>query len=369
VFVRLTSPREALRIVPALLALVACVWLVTSAPTEAAPRKPHAGRHKNRSIYWGAWIGDQLTGTAAPWDMGAVERFEQIVGKSTSLVEFSSPFVECAAGACHNFQFPTQQMEAIRQHGSIPVFSWGSEIVPRESASQPGARLADIIDGQYDSYIHEFATAAAAWGHPFFLRFDWEMNGNWLPWSEGVNGNKAGEYVAAWRHVHDIFAAAGASNATWVWCPYADEKDKYPNIRRYYPGSQYVDWTCMDGYNWGQNPVNPEKWKSFGQLFRTTYEQLTQKVAPHKPLMIAEFASTPNGGHKGLWIRHMFAELPRKYPLIRALIWFDTIDRGVDWPIDTSASATKAFSRGIAPPRYVGNAFGQLEERPILPPR
>src|SRR5947199_3529398 len=29
------------------------------------------------SVYWGGWIGDQLTGTQAPWDMSAVSKFEQ----------------------------------------------------------------------------------------------------------------------------------------------------------------------------------------------------------------------------------------------------------------------------------------------------
>ena len=81
-----------------------------------------------------------------------------------------------------------------------------------------------MIAGRYDEYIREFAEEARAWGHPFFLRFNWEMNGDWFPWSEGVNGNPSGEYVAAWRHVHDIFAAVGATNVTWVWCPFVDPK-------------------------------------------------------------------------------------------------------------------------------------------------
>jgi hypothetical protein len=345
---------------------LAATCLFWAAGGAVAKPKHHA---KPRPVYWGAWVGEQLTGTSAPWDMSAVDSFEQIVGKGMSLVEFSSPFAECRGGSCHGFRFPAPQMEAIRLHGSIPVLSWGSEIVPRESVEQPDAQLADILEGRYDSYIREFAAEAAAWGRPFFLRFDWEMNGDWLPWSEAANGNAPGEFVAAWRHVHDIFVAAGASNATWVWCPYADEKHKYPSIKRFYPGSSYVDWTCMDGYNWGMNAVNPQRWKSFGELFDSTYAQLTEKVAPKKPIMIAEFASTPNGGHKGLWIRNMFAKLPRKYPRIRALIWFDTVDRGVDWPIETSASATSAFAAGIRRGIYTNNRFAELPPGPVLPLR
>ena len=118
-------------------------------------------------------------------------------------------------------RFPTTPLENVRAYGAIPVFSWNSTVEPAEPRP---ARLQPrtMIDGRYDSYIREFATKAKEWGHPFFLRFDWEMNGFWFPWSEGVNGNTPGQFVAAWRHVHDIFTAVGATNATWVWCPNVD---------------------------------------------------------------------------------------------------------------------------------------------------
>ncbi len=81
------------------------------------------------------------------------------------------------------------------------------------------------------------------------MRFNWEMNGRWFPWSEGVNGNKSGEYVTAWRHVHDIFTAVGANKVTWVWCPNIDPNRIFLDLASQYPGDEYVDWTCLDGYN------------------------------------------------------------------------------------------------------------------------
>jgi beta-mannanase len=42
------------------------------------------------------------------------------------------------------------------------------------------------------------------------------MNGDWYPWGKGINGNQLGQYVQAWRHVHDIFAAIHADNVLWV---------------------------------------------------------------------------------------------------------------------------------------------------------
>jgi beta-mannanase len=46
-----------------------------------------------------------------------------------------------------------------------------------------------------------------------------KMNGDWLPWSEGVNGNRARQYVMAWRRVHQIFRNVGATNVARVWRP------------------------------------------------------------------------------------------------------------------------------------------------------
>jgi hypothetical protein len=331
-------------------------------PADHAPRAaPH--------LYWGAWIGTQITGTSAPSDMAAASALETLLGKGMSLLEFSLPFADCRVSPCQYFGFPAAQTEAVRLHGSIPVLSWGSESIPRESTEQPDFQLSDLIEGRYDEYIRQFAIEARKWGHPFFLRFDWEMNGNWFPWSKGVNGNQPGQYVAAWRHVHDIFASVGAKNATWVWCPYAGANGRNGGLRSFYPGNRYVDWTSMDGYNWGRNAVNPQPWRSFGQVFDATYQQLSTRIAPHKPIMLGEFASSNKGGDKAGWIRQMFEELPRHYPRIRGMIWFDTIDRGVKWPLESSPSASRAFAAGIAEKTYASNHFTDLPVGPVKPLR
>jgi hypothetical protein len=316
-------------------------------------------------LYWGATIGEQLTGEQAPWDMSAVSKFEGLAGKGVSLVNFFGPFANCAS-KCSFYKFPTEPMESIRQHGSIPVYSWSSQSIP-SSLNEPDFQLSDVIAGNFDSYIREFAEDARDWGHPFFLRFDWEMNGNWFPWSEGVNGNQSGEFVAAWRHVHDIFTSVGASNVTWVWCPNVDPGNKLPNsLASDYPGDEYVDWTGLDGYNWG-----PAKggWTSFSHLYDSTYHAIADSIAPSKPLLIGEMGSTEKGGSKASWISEALAEIPTAFPKIRAMLWFDTFDDGMDWPIETSSSATSAFAAGIQAPAYQSNSYANLPAGgPIAPP-
>ncbi|HEX2392739.1 MAG TPA: glycosyl hydrolase [Solirubrobacterales bacterium] len=318
-------------------------------------------------LYWGATIGSQLTGTQAPWDMGAVTRFEELAGKSASLVQFFQPFAECGDAGCSFYDFPTTPMESIRQHGSIPVLSWSSQAIP-SSLSEPEFELSDLIEGRYDTYIREFAAEAAAWGRPFFLRFDWEMNGDWFPWAEGVNGNAPGQYVAAWRHVHDLFAAAGASNVSWVWCPFVDPGGSLTDVASLYPGDAYVDWTGLDGYNWGTNPASPRGWKSFDQLFAATYDRIAQGIAPGKPMMIAEMGSSEQGGSKSEWIRDALDAIPAEYPQVRAALWFDKFDDGMDWPIETSTAAAGAFAEAVQESSYVGAAYAGLVGGSIQPP-
>ena len=234
---------------------------------------------------------------------------------------------------------------------------------------EPDFQLADVINGTYDTYIREFAEAARNWGHPFFLRFDWEMNGNWFPWSEGVNGNNPGEFVAAWRHVHDIFTQVGATNATWVWCPYSEVERSFAALAPLYPGNEYVDWTCMDGFNWGNNPTNPHRWRGFKEIFSSTYRKITKQIAPSKPMVLAEIASTGSGRAKANWIRNMFTELRTNFRRVRALIWFDQVDRGVEWPLETSPRAAHAFAKGIAKSGFAANGQAATSAAsPIQPP-
>jgi beta-mannanase len=301
--------------------------------------------------------------------MNAVSAFESLAQKKVSLVHFASPFADCSRNPCSFYGFPTTPMENIRKHGSIPFFSWSSQSTP-SSLNEPNFQLADVIAGTYDSYIRSFATAAKNWGHPFFLRFNWEMNGNWFPWSEGVNGNKSGEYVTAWRHVHDIFTSVGATNISWVWCPNIDPSKEFRDIASLYPGDSYVDWTSLDGYNWGKAPYRPAGWKTFDQLFSSTYHRIVDTIAPSKPMVIGEVGSTEYGGSKATWIKEMLAALPTSYPKIHGLVWFNRHAEGedMDWSIETSNSATSAFATGIQSSAYAGNQFASLPATSAIQP-
>jgi mannan endo-1,4-beta-mannosidase len=339
-----------------------------SAVESTQPSGPPEPPPSPSAAYWGAWIGPQFTGTPAPEDMGAVADFEKLSKKPLSLLETFAGWATCTGPTCQpNQPFPLPQLEAMRDYGAIPLYSWASE-GNAEPDDQPEFQLADIIAGNFDSYIRGWAEEAKAWGHPFFLRFDWEMNGNWFPWSESRDGNHPGEFVTAWRHVHDIFTQVGATNVSWVWCPYVNPNGNLQSPATLYPGDAYVDWTCLDGYNKGTTSSPTAQYRSFDYLFGPDYREITETIAPSKPMILAEVASSEHGGSKAEWISDMFDELPGAYPKVRGLMWFDYVDQGNDWPIETSVPATEAFAAGIGDPRYLPNSFAASAGGPVPVP-
>jgi hypothetical protein len=331
---------------------------------------PAAGaKSGKRGLFWGAWIGPQLTGIQPPWDMSAVTALEQRLGKGLSTIQFGVPFADCSVSPCSFYEFPSQEMETIRHYGAVPFLSWSSQATPWIMGNpEPDFQLSDVISGRYDSYIREFAEAARDWGHPYFMRFDWEPNGNWFPWGEGTNENQPGEFVTAWRHVHDIFTAVGATNTTWVWCPYI-EAHKFAPLASLYPGDEYVDWTSLDGYNWAKARSHPVPWKSFDQIFAGSYHQIVTKIAPKKPMLLAEIASSGGGRAKARWIDAMFNDLKTKFRRVRGLIWFDQVQQGVSWPLENSPLVSRAFASGLRHPSFRANLYGSLATTPIPPPR
>jgi hypothetical protein len=320
------------------------------------------GTGAGHQIYWGAFInGSQYGYSSVPWDWRGVDTFDSHAGKNVSMVALGSDW-----GSSTN-TFPTSAMDAIRNHGMIPFYSWAS-MSQGAGSSDPNYQLSDIINGNYDSYITSFAQAAKAWGHPFFLRFDWEMNlMGTFPWVQTVNGNSGGQYVTMWRHVHDIFTRVGATNVTWVWCPNAEYNGSWKPLSSLYPGDSYVDWTCIDGYNWGTNPwYVGHTWQTFSSVFNSTYNSVLT-VSSSKPMMLGETASTEYGGSKASWITDMLAtQLPTYFPKVKGFMWFNWY-APPDWQIETSSSAQSAFANGIKSSYYSTNTFGSLGGTTIQP--
>lgn len=207
--------------------------------------------------------------------------------------------------------------------GRIPLVNWEPFDVD----------FRQIVAGKYDDLITAQADEAKALNTRFFLDFAAEMNEE-----EGWGDHDPALYVAAWRHIHDIFVRRGAANAMWVWCPNNVDTPGQPDAMRYYPGDSYVDWVGADGYNWGTSKEGFD-WETFSDVFGPIYRKI---ATTGKPVMIGETASDEVGGDKAAWITQIVPTLKSQFPAIKAVVWFD-VDKERHWPINSSTKSLSAY--------------------------
>ena len=294
--------------------------------------------------------GKIMTGVSISPDLNVVDNFEKDAGKKASILTFYQDW-----GATDQ-KFPAKWASSVRKHGSLPLIAWQPWVTKPypQGNYEPTYALKNIIAGHFDKYIKQWAQGAKTWRNPLFLAFAPEMNGSWNPWDEGLNGNKAGTFVQAWRHVHTIFTSIGASNVTWVWDPNTNFVGSTP-LAELYPGDAYVNWTAMDGFNWGTS-TKYTIWFPFTGVFGPTYNTILKIT--HKPMMIAQLSSAEKGGNKAAWISNAYSiALPQHFTAIKAVVWFDQVGQS-DWRIESSMSAQQAFSRAIQAPIYAANIYG-----------
>ena len=271
-------------------------------------------------MYWGARIaGPVYGGGDAPFDWTSVEKFTAATDKKPSIIHFYAPFANgCGTSGCSFFPFNKSAFQRIRQHGMIPMISWNSASMPLTRVSPtfdqetPCGRVARLLPSK-------LGEGAKAWGHPYFVLFDREMNGSGF---RGLRSEQEhGRGLLAASRLRRNFDDVGARNATWTWCPNVDPNRHFTGYRSLYPGGRFVNWTCLDGYNFANH------WRSFSTAYRRSYRVITSRIAPHKPMIIGEVASSEAGGSKASWIKDMLGnQLRGRYPKIKEFFWFNDRD-------------------------------------------
>lgn len=195
-----------------------------------------------------------------------------------------------------------------------PAETWGN-----------GNMIYDVLNGEFDSFLKDYAKSVSDFDHPVLFRLANEMNGDWCPYSAYHTGKDTLVFKEFYKYVYSFFENAGADNVIWVWNP---NGVSFPNFQwndelMYYPGDEYVDIVGLTAYNTGTY-YKDEKWTSFNQLYDGLYERYVRQY--NQPLMITEFASSSVGGDKNQWIIDMFQHIGT-YDRIKLAIWWD----GCDW--------------------------------------
>jgi hypothetical protein len=159
--------------------------------------------------------------------------------------------------------------------------------------------------------IRTRARALRDLGKPVILQWRWEMNRPNL--SSEIHSPE--DYVAAWRHLHQLFDQEGATNVAWAWCPLSDAAADL-NYSAYYPGDSWVDYIGANGY--ARTPS-----ESFADVFRSF---LTWARGSGKPILIGEFARpTDMGSPASLisWLQGARRTI-LDHPQIKVVAYFDS---------------------------------------------
>lgn len=297
-----------------------------------------------QAMLWGAFDG------GFPQSMEGFANLEQQLGTTFPLVSLYQSW-----GDLPEHQFPTSMMETISEIGSIPIVTWEpwvttfdrdvrTNLAPIER--REFGSLAAIARGDYDFHIVRWAEEAAAYKKPFFLRFAHEMNDPYrYPWGP-QNGNRAEDFIAAWKHVHVLFEKKGASNALWVWSPHLS----MPWLEYYYPGADVVDWIGFGALNYG-TVASWSRWWALDDILSRPYPGL---ASFKKPMMITEFGTLAAGGDPKSWLSAARAAVEGHYPAIRSIVIFnqthdDTLGGGaLNWSPMALPGSIQILSSWIA---------------------
>jgi hypothetical protein len=315
---------------PLALAAIAVALLLAAPPARESVAQGASSEHR---VAFGMFT------PGAPENASAIQSFISKIGRR--------PVIWHTYRSWDEDPFPRVLMQNPADVGAVPMITWEPH----------GKGLRDMARGRYDSYIRDSARQAVDWGRPILLRFAHEMNGDWYSW--GVNGNSPSDYVAAWRHLVRIFREEKATNVRWVWAPNTG------TFGSFFPGDKFVDYIGLDGYNFG---AKYGQWESFEQVFDSSYRSITH--LSRRPLLITEFSANTRGGDKAAWIRHAFSSgVIARYPRMKALIWFDRDQGGIDWRVDSSGATLDAFRNAIRSSRFGLSAAELLGTADATPPR
>ncbi|MCQ4210016.1 glycoside hydrolase family 26 protein [Streptomyces longispororuber] len=263
----------------------------------------------------------------APSSMKPVDAFAGTVGKKPNLVGSYSAWGD-------GFNAP----------GARNVFDDGGMLYVSWEPFKPG--LDKIADGSQDAYIKKYAESVRTTDVPVAISFGHEMNGHWYPW--GTKKTTPETFVAAWKHIHDVFQEVGATNVIWVWSPNVVNPVRSVQLKPYWPGDAYVDWVGIVGY-----------WTTTGaHTFDTLYGPSRRQIEgfTDKPVLISETSAEP-GDRRRADVRALLDGVRQDDDVI-GFLWFN-IPKRADWRIQSSPLALAEFKRLIA-----DDAFGFEVPRP-----
>jgi mannan endo-1,4-beta-mannosidase len=255
------------------------------------------------------FLGVAITG--APADMSRVDAFARRIGGRPNMITIYESFDD---------DFAAAEVRKIYRYGALPILRWEPFTYSMRS----------IAAGRADDYLSAFAQAVRRVDVPVALTVAHEMNGHWYPW--GTRTTTPKDFVAAWRHIHDVFARAGATNVIWTWTPNVVNYLRAVPLKPLWPGDDYVDWVGVDGYFTYQGE------QTYRALFGRTLTEV--RAFTDKPELIVETGAEP-GAMRARAVRDLFASVAAD-PRVIGFVYFDQ-KGSADWVVDHDPATLTVF--------------------------
>ncbi|WP_242985351.1 glycoside hydrolase family 26 protein [Vallitalea okinawensis] len=279
--------------------------------------------NKETAAFYKQYFADDSTLTWGIFENSAPQSFEFLSNLESEL-NFTFDFL-LKYQSLSSEGFPMKEMKNAYEHGRVVELTLQTMFLDgRDNASI----TYEILDGQHDNFIIEYAKQMKRFGHPVLFRLNNEMNGDWCVYSSYYSSKDTSLYKAVWQYIYRIFEDEGVDNVLWVWNP---NDISFPNFKwnhylNYYPGDEYVDIIGLTGYNTGTYYTG-ENWREFKAIYDPLYDEYMEVF--NKPFMITEFGSNSVGGDKVKWINDMFDRIDH-YDHVKVAIWWN----GIDWDAD-----------------------------------
>ncbi|MGL5859361.1 MAG: hypothetical protein ACRC35_13330, partial [Angustibacter sp.] len=339
----------------------------SSAPLRS-PSLPPGGRCRLNAIavpscgvLWGASTQGQqdgkLTSDAPP--MREVRELEQnVVGRPLDFVYRYHDYDD---------QIPDDaELQTVAEGKLLHI-----AIAARDYTSRaPGLRWADYAAGRYDQQLTAQARGVASLKVPVFMTWEQEASQNK---KVGIRGT-AQDFVRAWRHIHEVFDRAGATNAVWTWVMTGGE-DRLGNVEKLWPGNDVVDWISWNVYNQSgcrSGRIDPAEFVSFRDKVAVFYDFVKERgrsmgMDTSKPMMISETGSAQYPGDPQK-TADWYAQIPdalKDYPQIKAVTLWDSVDRtakACSYELDAAPQIAQAVAQASRDPYLdIGGALRPQE--------
>lgn len=314
---------------------------------KPTPSEEHLAVLPPREIYTGAWVGGMWDSKTKTLSISELTSFEQLLETKVAIANFFTEWTYLENPAL------VQTLSQLSDNGWTPMIS--SNPLFFDGCPKTQYSLYQTIAlGHCDGFLKSAAANLRSFSHPVLFRFAWEMNHPDMWWSINKTESTPEEFVAAWRHIHDVFESEGADNVQFVLSFNTSSTRSVP-YQELFPGDEYLEWVAIDGYNWG-TAVEWSGWTSFEGVFDRSYQELT--ALSSKPIMLSEFGSTDVGGNKAAWYDHALnVQIPYKYHQIQAVVFFNedkSANEGVDWRLESSEETVVIVRAALRNKLYSG---------------